>query len=243
MPGPWAPNLQRVTFPQVTTTGILHDGWREGRVGRRRFRPAGRRESPARRLRGAEATSLDGKTSPNPRTATPRGRDDVPGPRGVANPPHTGRAGPKRRSRPRVCRESPAQRLCGAGATFPSPGLSPIPRAVPVRGRGDVSGPRGVANPPHGRRAGPRRRFRPRVCRQSPARQPCGAEATPTGGAGRPSGHQQTRLIDSQSGTIPVPSGSASSEPRRGTPWRSRCSANATGSSVSPKRNLIMTTL
>ena len=56
--------------------------------------------------------------------------------------------------------------------------LSRIPRAAAVRGRGDVPGPGFVANPPPSPRAGPRRHFPSRICRQAPASRLCGSLAT-----------------------------------------------------------------
>ena len=50
------------------------------------------------------------------------------------------------------------------------------------------------------------------------------------------------RLSLSQSGTILVPSGSASADPRRGTPYSFRMALNVPSSSVSPNLNLIIAT-
>ena len=128
---------------------------------RRRSSRAFRRESPARPLRGGEATFLPRVPSRIPRPAAPRGRGDVPPACSVANPPHKHSAGERRRTprrgepphpaHPRIlaaCREEPRltalqtrvdlraqQRVSNWEDTFAAPGatLAPWGGEMPCR--------------------------------------------------------------------------------------------------------------
>ena len=100
-----------------------------------------RRKSPAHRPCGAVATLLVPRLSRDPRRTAVRGIADVLLGASVARPPHTGCAGAWRRPPLCVRRETPAQALCGADATFFSVRPSRNPRTPAVRGRCDT--------PPH----------------------------------------------------------------------------------------------